>query len=89
MRLAAIGVVLLTVGCGKSPATDATETIPLSDVSSELRDIAPKTLPNVKFDSARKKKLNGEDILEIRGKQANGKIREVEVSLSGQVIEVE
>jgi hypothetical protein len=33
--------------------------------------------------------VNGEDAYEIRGKMTNGKIREVEVSVSGNVIEVE
>jgi len=51
--------------------------------------VAEKTLPNVKFDSARKIEVNGEAVYEIRGKMPNGKIREVEVSASGNVVEVE
>ena len=78
----------MTLGCGaKPPATN--NFVPLAEVAPELVKVAEKTLPNVKFDSARKIKVNGEDAFEIRGKMANGKIREVEVSAAGRVLEIE
>jgi hypothetical protein len=43
----------------------------------------------VKFDQARKAKFNGQDAFEIRGKDKRGKIRKVEVSTSGQILEIE
>ena len=49
---------------------------------------AQKSLPNVKFDSARKTQFGGQEVLEIRGKLPNGKVREVKVSASGQVVDV-
>jgi hypothetical protein len=75
------------LGCGSKTAPDPT--IPLSEVAPQLVEVAQKTLPDVKFESARKKLVNGEEVFEIRGKLPNGKVREVEVSKSGQVIEVE
>jgi hypothetical protein len=90
MRIASLVLLLLMLGCSSSehPASSKVS-VPLADVAPELRAIAEKELPNVKFDSARKIKVDGEDVYEIRGKQSNGKIREVEVSVSGKVIEVE
>ena len=62
---------------------------PVSDIPPDLLVVAQKTLPKVKFESARKISVQGEEVFEIRGKQANGKIREVEVTTAGKVIEVE
>jgi hypothetical protein len=78
---------LALAGCGGQPTVN--EFVPLAEVAPELVQVAQKKLPDVKFDSARHKKVNGEDVYEIRGMQANGKIREVEVSAAGNVIEVE
>ncbi len=76
------------LGCGGKPPT-TNNFVPLAEVAPELVKVAEKTLPNVKFDSARKIKVNGEDVFEIRGKMPNGKIREVEVSAAGRVVEIE
>ena len=46
-------------------------------------------LPGIPFDRAYKIDVNGKDAYEIRGKDCRGKIREVEVSTSGEVLEVE
>ena len=85
MRYAAI--LLLLAGCAAKEAE--TTVVPMADVAPELVAVAQKTLPNVKFSSARKIQVNGEDVYEVRGTMPNGKIREVEVSVSGRVIEVE
>ena len=87
MRYAAICVALLCVGCEARPAP--TTVVPLSEISPDLMQVAQKALPNVKFQSARKIQVNGEEVFEIRGKMPSGKIREVEVSVSGKVVEVE
>jgi hypothetical protein len=65
--------------------------VPLAEVPPELVKIAEKNLPDVKFDSARRLigKGTAEDVFEIRGKLPNGKIREVEVTASGRVVEIE
>jgi hypothetical protein len=77
--------------CCTSCATKEAETtvVPLSEVAPDLIKVATKTLPNVKFKSARKIQVDGEDVYEIRGTMPNGKVREVEVSVSGKVIEIE
>ncbi len=88
MRCAVIGVgFALVLGCAK--AEPKNEFMPMSEVAPELVKVAQKTLPDVKFEAARKRTINGEEVYEIRGKQPNGKIREVEVSVSGNVIEIE
>ena len=87
MRYAAICMALFFVGCPARPAP--TTVVPLSQISPDLMQVAQKALPNVKFDSARKIQVNGEDVFEIRGKMPSGKIREVEVSVSGRVVDVE
>lgn len=87
MRFAAMILVLVCLGCGAK--TEPTTAVPLSDIAPDLMKVAQKTLPNVKFDSARKIQVNGEDVYEIRGTMPSGKIREVEVSASGKVVEVE
>jgi hypothetical protein len=52
-------------------------------------EIARKQLPGLTFDRAYKIDVNGKDAYEIRGKDSRGKIREVEVSTSGEVLEIE
>jgi hypothetical protein len=87
MKRTCMILMLISVGCSGPTATN--EFVPIAEVAPELVQVAKKTLPEVKFDSARRKKINGEEVFEIRGKQANGKIREVEVSAAGAVIEIE
>ena len=88
LRYFPLFVLLCSLGCGSSKPKEK-EAVGIADVAPDLLEVAKKTLPEVKFDSARKIKVDGEDVFEIRGKQPNGKIREVEVSASGKVIEVE
>ncbi len=78
----------LLCGCGAQPAPTNVN-VPLAELAPGMLDAAKKKLPDVTFDSARKKKVKGEEVFEIRGKQPNGKIREVEFNSAGVVIEVE
>jgi hypothetical protein len=87
MRYVLLLMVLFAVGCGGTPATK--EFVPIAEIEPSLVKVAEKALPTVKFESARKIKVNGEDVFEMRGKMPNGKIREVEVSTSGKVVEIE
>ena len=75
---------LLVCGCGKSEG-DVTP-IAFEDVPKEMVDRAKKELPDVTFDSARKRS-NGN--IEVRGKNKQGKVREVEFNPAGEVVEIE
>jgi hypothetical protein len=52
-------------------------------------ETARKTLPGYTFDTVYKMKVNGKDAYEVRGKDKRGKVREVEVSADGEVLEIE
>ena len=60
--------------------------MPLDQVPEPFVKKAKETLPEVNFDHARKLP-NGN--YELRGKMNNGKVREVEVNPSGEVVEIE
>ncbi|HVX62324.1 MAG TPA: hypothetical protein VHC19_17030 [Pirellulales bacterium] len=79
----------LLATCGCSEAVRRDEPLKISDVPKEILKVAQERLPNIKFDQAWKTKFKGQDAYELRGKNDRGKVREVEVSLSGEVLEVE
>lgn len=83
----AIGV-LAASGCGQAPPRRDVP-VNLSDVPEEILKVAQEKLPDIKFDQAWKIKFKGQDAYELRGKNDRGKVREVEVSASGKVLEVE
>jgi hypothetical protein len=85
-----LGAVLLlaALGCDSDDHKDA-HSVPIDQVPPKLMEVARKQLPGLKFDRAYKIEVNGKDAYEIRGKDSRGKIREVEVSQDGEVIEVE
>jgi hypothetical protein len=85
--LLATFLIIVAAGCGGQRETQ--ETVPLDQLPPGALDLAHKKLPDVKFDSARKAKYQGQDAIEIRGKNKQGKIREVEVDLNGNLLEVE
>lgn len=78
---------LLAAGCGE--AMESKEAVPMDKLPAGALDLAKKELPDVKFDSARKATYKGQDAIEIRGKDKQGKIREVEVDLTGKLLEIE
>jgi hypothetical protein len=86
MRFFPILLLVVCLGCGTRPAP--TSLVPMDEVAPELLKVAQKTAPNVKFDHARKITFRGEDVIEIRGRLPNGKVREVKVTDAGKVVEV-
>ncbi len=60
--------------------------VPLEQVPNAALKAARARLPDIKFDQAWK--LPGRDAYELRGKTNTGKIREVEVTSSGRILEV-
>jgi hypothetical protein len=88
MRKTLVGVLLLVaVGCQSEPKSD--EPVPIDKVPSNVMEVARKQLPGYTFDTAYKMKIDGKDAYEVRGKDKRGKVREVEVSTTGEVIAVE
>ena len=84
----AAAILLAALGCDSGEPEPA-HSVPIDQVPPKLMEVARKELPGLTFDRAYKVEVNGKDAYEIRGKDKNGKIREVEVSQDGKVIEVE
>jgi hypothetical protein len=90
MKKACLGMIILlsASGCGSGEQENA-RSVPIDQVPPRIMEVARKQLPGLEFDRAFKIDINGKDAYEIRGKDSRGKIREVEVSQDGQVIEVQ
>ena len=87
-RRYAVGLLIslsLWTGCGgESPKGKAV--IPLDQVPAVVREAAQKALPGYTLDSARSMKREGRDAFEIKGKNAQGKILEVELTPTGELL---
>jgi len=83
-QLPILVVVACLVGCeGK---VEKTEMVPLEQVPAAAMKAAKEKLPDVKFESVWKTK-NGN--YEVRGKAANGRVRNLQVTDAGKVVEVD
>ncbi len=82
-QLLLVSLVVLLVGCG--PAVIDTPIL-VEDVPANLRQIADENLPEVKFDQAIRR---SDGTYEIRGKDAKGKVRDIDLAADGKVIEIE
>lgn len=80
-------LMLATVGCENEPKSD--DVVPIDQVPANIMEVARKQLPGYTFDTAYKMKIDGKDAFEVRGKDKKGKVREVEVSATGEVLGVE
>ena len=81
-------LLLLTIvvcGCTKVPETEHRKAMPVEQVPASILKTAKEKFPEVKFDTAWKLD-NG--AIEVRGKAKTGKIHEVEVSATGEVVEI-
>lgn len=78
-----IFLICMAVGCGGGAKDQA---MSIDEVPKNILDIAKEKLPDVTFDQA-VKKSNG--VLEVRGKDKKGKVRDVEFSKTGEVVEIE
>jgi hypothetical protein len=83
----ALLLALAAAGCGNEPTSE--QIIPLESVPANVMEAARKQLPGLTFDTAYKMKVDGKDAYEIRGKDKRGKVREVEVSPTGEVLAIE
>jgi uncharacterized membrane protein YkoI len=89
MKRAFPGVLLMFVvaGCESGPKSD--DIVPIEQVPANVMEVARKQLPGYTFDTVYKMKIDGKDAYEVRGKDKRGKVREVEVSATGEVIAIE
>ena len=87
-RLALLASLAIAAGgCGEE--IERGEAVPLDKLPPGAMETARKALPDVKFDIARKARFNGQEAIEIRGKDRQGKVREVEVDPAGKILEIE
>ena len=80
---------VLAAGCSKEPVKQD-KPITLDQVPEVVmkaaKDAAKKSFPDIKFETVSIKR-NG--VYEITGKTNNGKVHDVEVTATGEVVEVE
>ena len=75
------------IGCGE--IFEQTEMVPIDKVPESVMKVAKEKLPGVKFDTAWTEKEGDKIVYEVRGKSADGKTRDIKVSPSGEVLEVD
>ena len=78
---------LLLNGCGER--FEQTELVALEKLPEPVMEAAKKKLPDVKFDTAWTEKKRDSVAYEVRGKDKDGKTRDVKVSPSGDILEVD
>jgi hypothetical protein len=76
-------VLLLACGCGQENKKAA---VPLDQIPENVMKVAREKLPGVQFERA-VRKPNGE--YEILGKGKDGKVREIDITPSGEVTEID
>lgn len=82
-------LLLVTSGCGE--ILEPTEMVPIEKLPDPVLKTAQEKLPDVKFDTAWKEheQEDGEEVFEVRGKTKSGKTRDIKVTASGKVLEVD
>ena len=87
-RPLSVALLIFAVGCASNPP-ESDPIVPLDHVPPKVMEVARKTLPGFTFDTVYKMKVDGKDAYEVRGKNKRGKVREVEVSATGEVLAIE
>ena len=82
--IAVLVATCFVVGCGEK--TPKGENVELDKVPELVMKVAKEKLPDVKFEQAWKTP-NGN--YEVRGKNKNGKVRDIQVKPDGEVVEVD
>ena len=86
MRWSILLVLLLAVGCERHAEPRHKDVVPLDQVPVAVMKAAETKLPEIKFDSAWK---TTDGAYEVRGKAKSGKIHDVRVSETGEILEVD
>jgi hypothetical protein len=81
-------LLLVAVGCSEAPGPKD-QVVSLEQVPKAAVEAAQKALPDIKFQTAYKKKIGEEEVYELRGKNAQGRVREAEVYADGRIYEIE
>jgi uncharacterized membrane protein YkoI len=81
-------LVLLASGCSEV-AHEAEDAIPFDQVPAAALKAAQERAPGVKFENAWKETVAGKQVFELRGRTKEGKVREIEVTATGEVIDEE
>lgn len=91
MRLGSMFLPLALAAClsGCEGRLEPDESVAIEQVPEPVMKAAKKALPDVKFTTAWKERVGGEDAYEVRGQNARGRIRDVKVSASGKVLELD
>jgi hypothetical protein len=76
------------LGCGGS-GFDGGRQVPLEEVPAPVMNATANSAPGVKFDRAFKGRYKGEDAYEIQGITERRQVREVDVTGSGKVFNIE
>jgi uncharacterized membrane protein YkoI len=84
-----LGIALIfALGCASDPpASDPI--VPIEQVPQTVVEAARKQLPGYTFDTVYKMTIDGKEAYELRGKDKRGKVREVEISATGDVLAIE
>ena len=77
-------LLMVAVGCQGEPKGE--ENVPLEQVPDPVMKTAKKELPDIEFSQAWKTP-NGN--YEVRGKNKNGKTRDIQVKPTGEIVEVD
>ena len=87
-RAVVLSLALLTtfVGC---EVFEKTEMVELDKVPEPVMEAAKKKLPDVKFETSWTEKSGDKVVYEVRGKDKAGKTRDVKVSPTGEILEVD
>ncbi len=91
--LGALILIAGPLGCGEEGVTETTirKTVTVEKLPEVVLKAAQKKLPDVKFSEAFENLEKGVTLqsYEVKGRDKKGKIREVRVSLTGEILEVE
>jgi hypothetical protein len=84
MRKLLLIALIVIAGCQKAEDPNARLVLPIEKVPAKLLKSAQKRFPDVKFDTAW---LLSNGTTEVRGKNKIGKIHEVELAATGEIVE--
>ncbi len=91
-RILIVGVALLVgIGCQEPQRLEMDEPISLDEVPNAALESAQVRLPDVELEEAWKVPADDRhpEAFELRGRNANGKYRDIKVTAEGEILEVD